>query len=131
MLSVRRCPTSIPIVGVGRKQSYSKGSAHLWVGARNDAKEKHEVMVYILPKLISYKPKCSKVAAYWPHLVGLQLADPYFYSNAPTNLLIGVYFFQYITEGTTIKDPSGVAVATLTLLGWLLLCSSGNNNDVS
>ena len=71
------------------------------------------------------------MAAYWPHLVGLQLVDPYFYSNDPIDLLLGVDFYQYIVEETIIKGPPGAPVATLTSLGWLLLCSSGNNNDVS
>ena len=78
-----------------------------------------------------YKPKCSKVAADWPHLNGLVLADSYFYSNAPIDLLLGVDFYQYIIEGTTIKGPPGTPVAMLTSLCWLLLCSSGNTDDVS
>ena len=50
----------------------------------------------------------------------------YFYSKALINVLLGVDFYQYVVE----EQQSWAFVATLTSLGWLLLCSSANTNDV-
>ena len=82
-----------------------------------------EVQVFILSKLTSYTPKCSKVVSQWSHIAGLSLADPYFYSNTNIELILGIEAYQLIVRNGTEIGPVGTPIAQNTSLGWILMCS--------
>lgn len=64
----------------------------------------------------------------WPHLRGLELADPEFYRSAPIDLLIGSDVKGEIVMPELRKGQSNEPVAQRTLFGWIVL---GRGMDVS
>jgi hypothetical protein len=56
----------------------------------------------------------------WPHLEGLNLADPDFQKSRPIDLLIGADLFIEIISGEKILGPKGTPCAINSKFGWLL-----------
>lgn len=56
----------------------------------------------------------------WPHLEGLNLADPKFYVSRPVEILLGADLFPLIVLGQSILGPKGTPCALNSRLGWLL-----------
>ena len=81
---------AVPIMGVGSNQSYSKGITNVLVSSRNDDKTSYQVQAFILTNLSSYVPKCSKFHSEWTHIQRLQLADSFYYSKTPVDLILGI-----------------------------------------
>ena len=121
-----RSNVAVPIMGVGSKQSYSKGITNVSVSSRNDDKTSYQVQAFILTNLSSYVPKCSKFHAKWTHIQGLQLADPFYYSNTPVDLILGIDVYQFIAQEGLITGAVNTPIAQRTSLGWILTCSSIN-----
>ena len=106
-LRVQRSPEAIPIISVGGNKSYSNGSIHVTVSSLLDERSVVEVQVFILFKLTSYTPKCSKVVSQCSHNAGLSLADPYFYSKMAIDLILGIDAYQLIVRNGTKIGPVG------------------------
>ncbi|GFV16808.1 DUF1758 domain-containing protein [Trichonephila clavipes] len=56
----------------------------------------------------------------WPHLEGLQLADPKFHVSSPVEMLLGADLFPFIMLGQSILGPKGTPCTLNSKLGRLL-----------
>lgn len=56
----------------------------------------------------------------WPHILNLDLADPWFRSPGRIDMLLGVQIYSELLEEGLIKGPSGTPSAQKTALGWVL-----------
>lgn len=55
-----------------------------------------EVDAFILPKLTSTFPSIKPSITEWPHITGLQLADPQFMTPGSIDLLLGADIYGQI-----------------------------------
>ncbi|XP_076665012.1 uncharacterized protein LOC143367261 [Andrena cerasifolii] len=120
LLKLPRTPTNIPVIGVAKCKTYSKGSVTLTVSHRKDKSVNLAVQALVLPRLSSYQPSPAQLSTSMPHLKDLELADPEFLSCRKVDLLLGAEVYsQIILEGLK-HGPPRTPVAQATTLGWIL-----------
>ncbi|KMQ88302.1 hypothetical protein RF55_12237 [Lasius niger] len=83
----------------------------------------HLPEVLLLPKLTSELPQCRVTRIDWPHLHGLQLADPHYDRPAMVDAILGAEVYGRLLQNGLRTGPSGAFSAQSTLLGWVLLGS--------
>ncbi|XP_076679541.1 uncharacterized protein LOC143374875 [Andrena cerasifolii] len=120
LLKLPRTPTNIPVIGVAKCKTYSKGAVTLTVSHRKDKSVNLAVQALVLPRLSSYQPSPAQLSTSMPHLKDLELADPEFLSCRKVDLLLGAEVYsQIILEGLK-HGPPRTPVAQATTLGWIL-----------
>ncbi|XP_036146758.1 uncharacterized protein LOC118646918 [Monomorium pharaonis] len=75
---------------------------------------------HILRKLTTSIPSTQINKPLWPHLKGLQLADPNFLSSQSIDLILGADIYGHIIENKVIKGPPHSPTAQFTKLGWIV-----------
>lgn len=75
---------------------------------------------YVLPKLTNYLPSSIIVNKSWPHIQGLELADPEFYQPGRIDLILGVEIYGQILQKGLRKGPKTAPIAQQTSLGWII-----------
>ncbi|XP_018400069.1 PREDICTED: uncharacterized protein LOC108777630 [Cyphomyrmex costatus] len=128
-LRLPRSRAAVSIFGIGGSQSgFSRGKVSLKLTSQVNGAQVSAV-AFILPRLSLYQGAPATSKSTWPHIKGLQLADPQFRANDPIELLLGAEVCSTILkEGLRKGDPQD-PVAQCTLLGWIL--SGGCNEDSS
>ncbi|XP_018396685.1 PREDICTED: uncharacterized protein LOC108774934, partial [Cyphomyrmex costatus] len=94
-----------------------------------DSSFKCSVFAHILPKLTSSILSISVKENSWPHLEGLQLADPEYFSSNPIDILLGADYYGQIIRESIIKGPLRSPIAQLTELGWII--SGPTDSEIS
>ncbi|XP_077262598.1 uncharacterized protein LOC143897666 [Temnothorax americanus] len=74
----------------------------------------------VFPRLTVYAGGIEAGAATWPHLRGLELADPEFCSSDPIDVLLGADIYASILRAGLRKGGPREPVAQNTTLGWIL-----------
>ncbi|XP_036142153.1 uncharacterized protein LOC118645383 [Monomorium pharaonis] len=122
-LHLPRSRSSVCIFGIGSSRSGAcRGRVKLTLTSKVSG-EKINVVAFILPRLSIYQGSAVQRKVDWPHLRGLQLADPDFLANDAIKLLLGAEVCSIILrEGLRRRDAAS-PIAQCTLLGWIL---SGN-----
>ena len=77
----------------------------------------------------SYTPPLVNDKRAYPHLKGLQLADPQFMEPSHVDVLLGAAFYSLIVEGAVIKGASTEPIAIKTTLGWVVSGSIDGSGD--
>jgi len=76
---------------------------------------------YVLPDITAYTAPRDLPIDTWPHLRGLELADPDLSSQHPIHMLIGLYLFPSIIETESPRVvPKDLPMAQKTVFGWVL-----------
>jgi hypothetical protein len=78
------------------------------------------VRALILPRITSHLPSEECNPSQWPHLQGIELADPRFSKPAPIDMLLGSDIFWDILQSGKRCGPSDAPVAIRSQLGWLV-----------
>jgi len=78
------------------------------------------MIAYIFKTLTTYAASTSRDIRSWPHLRGLELADPDPSSKEPINVLIGADLYGQLLVGPLKEGPFGSPTAQLTTLGWII-----------
>ncbi|XP_071577990.1 uncharacterized protein [Temnothorax nylanderi] len=121
-LKLLRSPTSVAVFGVGGKRTgRARGRVALDISPR-DGGPSILVLALILPRLTFYG---GGVSATWPHLHGLELADPDFSASDPVEMLLGADVFAAILQPGLLKDEPLEPVAQQTTLGWIISGAAG------
>lgn len=95
-LRLPRKPTSISVFGVGGKMTgVAHGLLNLEVASK-EGRSPMTVSALILPQLTIYDGCNRAEKRPWSHLTGLELADPYFLSTDPVDLLLGADVYASI-----------------------------------
>lgn len=117
-------------------------TAIVTVGNQNTVQTKHKVQTQlhslynsfhtnidalVIQRITDVVSSREAIASDWPHLNGLELADPEYFSAGRIDLLIGVETYAQIILQGLIKGPSNAPIAQYTHLGWML---SGGCNDI-
>ncbi|XP_046145431.1 uncharacterized protein LOC114881623 [Osmia bicornis bicornis] len=120
LLNLRRVPEKIPVIGVGKTQTYTKGRVSVRIMSRLNKSISYNLNAYVLPRLSSYQTAKSSCSASLAYLEGLTPADPNFLSSRRINLILGADIYaQIITAGLKHRPPN-TPVAQATTLGWIL-----------
>lgn len=126
-LCLTRTRASIPLLGIGGLNSgRTRGKVDLHLQSIHDPINSCTIQAYILPQLTSQLPSSDIEQQAWPHLHGLQLADPDYGRPGPIHLLIGSDFYGQIIKPDMLKGNLGSPIAQLTTFGWIL---SGPTNS--
>ncbi|XP_046389327.1 uncharacterized protein LOC124158184 [Ischnura elegans] len=78
------------------------------------------VAFLILNKLTSVLPNREVTHNNWPHIQGLQLADPFYYKRLPIDCILGADVYAAVLRNGVKRGPRATPVAQETVLGWIL-----------
>lgn len=78
-------------------------------------------VAFLLPKVTSLLPRCRVARARWPHLIGLDLADPHYDRPAAMDAILGADIYGQLLRDGTRRGSSGTPSAQSTALGWVLM----------
>ncbi|XP_068989249.1 uncharacterized protein [Neodiprion pinetum] len=120
-LRLRRHQATIPIIGVGAHQSaVTRGIAKLQLQSRAHTSFSCQVEALVLPRLTSYLPSFRLLVEDWPHLRGLNLADPSFAHPSQIDVILGADIYSNIIGQGVRRGESGTPIAQETQFGWVL-----------
>ncbi|XP_046601905.1 uncharacterized protein LOC124295539 [Neodiprion lecontei] len=120
-LRLRRHQATIPIIGVGAHQSaVTRGIATLQLQSRAHTSFSCQVEALVLPRLTSYLPSFRLLVEDWPHLRGLNLADPSFAHPSQIDVILGADIDSNIIGQGVRKGAPGTPIAQETQFGWVL-----------
>ncbi|XP_046604989.1 uncharacterized protein LOC124297725 [Neodiprion virginianus] len=120
-LRLRRHQATIPIIGVGAHQSaVTRGIATLQLQSRAHTSFSCQVEALVLPRLTSYLPSFRLLVEDWPHLRGLNLADPSFAHPTQIDVILGADIYSNIIGQGVRRGAPGTPIAQETQFGWVL-----------
>lgn len=123
----KRCFTSATGLG-GASVANATGTTHFKVSPHFDSTFSFEISRCLITTKITGKlPTSTFDHTKWPHLQGLQLADPGYHKPQEVDMLLGAEFFFAILEGGKSAGPPNSPVAIETSFGWLI---GGGSQDV-
>ncbi|CAB0031203.1 unnamed protein product [Trichogramma brassicae] len=124
-LQLKRRVVNVPVSGIGEGLSNSRSEVDVTIRPHFPSSFKLLFKAYVLPTITKYRPPRVEQEQ-WPHLKGLQLADPDFTKLGRIDLLLGTQIHaRVVQEGLRVGNES-MPIATNSRLGWIL---SGNIND--
>ncbi|XP_011859524.1 PREDICTED: uncharacterized protein LOC105557010 [Vollenhovia emeryi] len=128
-LHLPRSRSSVSIIGIGGIRTGStRGTVTLNLSSTVNETEL-TVIAFILPRLSLYQSAVAHGKTKWPHVEGLQLADPRFQADDPIELLLGAEVCSIILEEGLRKGGPQTPVAQRTLLGWILSSGCGDTSS--
>ncbi|XP_071652192.1 uncharacterized protein [Temnothorax longispinosus] len=120
-LKLPRRQTSVAVFGVGGDQTgVARGSVVLKISPRSGG-ESVTSHAIILPRLTEYSSVSDAPFDEWPHIQGLELADPDLTSTDPIDVLLGADVYSSIVLEGLRKGTRLQPVAQKTIFGWILL----------
>ncbi|XP_070161392.1 uncharacterized protein [Polyergus mexicanus] len=120
-LQVLRRHASVPIIGIGGSQSErTRGVVPLTLHSVHSS-QSIKVTAYILKNLTTSLPSIATAEHSWPHLHGLQLADPDFLTPGPIDLILGADSYGLFIQPDIIKGSEDQPIAQHTIFGWIVL----------
>lgn len=118
------------ITGLGPMRTEINHVCELQIKSQWDKTFVLPVKAYVMSKQLTKKlPKKHIVQQPWPHLQGLQLADPNYNNSGPIDLLLGVRVYARILQAELVKGPPGTPCAQRTDLGWIIFGESDNTSQ--
>ncbi|KYM97736.1 PREDICTED: uncharacterized protein LOC108778177 [Cyphomyrmex costatus] len=119
-LKLMRSYASIAIFGVGGQQTaIARGRVSLEFTSRMDGPSMM-TSALILPRLTIYAGGGGMSARDWPHLRGLELADPDFLATDPIEILLGADVHAVIIRDGIKRGRPCEPVGQNTALGWII-----------
>ncbi|XP_025266573.1 uncharacterized protein LOC112638676 [Camponotus floridanus] len=119
-LRLPRSRSSVSIIGIGESRSGStRGKVALSLSSMITG-AKLKAVAFVLPRLSAYQGSSVKNLPSWPHVHGLELADPRYQELDPVELLLGAEVCSTILEVGLRKGGPQDPVAQKTALGWIL-----------
>ncbi|CAL1671850.1 unnamed protein product [Lasius platythorax] len=122
-LRLPRGRVHVPVSGIqGASAGVASHSVELMIGSPRDSSMRHHLTsVLVLPKLTSALPSHAVRRGEWPHLTGLELADPHFDRPASVEAVLGADVYGLLLREGLRRGPAGSSSAQATSLGWVLM----------
>ncbi|XP_017492994.1 PREDICTED: uncharacterized protein LOC108381095 [Rhagoletis zephyria] len=130
-LSLKRTRAFADITGLGHNASNrSRFTVQLHIRSCIDPQQTFTIdQAYVLPSLTDFIPGQRINPQSWPHLQGLELADPHYYEPSKIDLILGAdVYSQFILPEIRIGEPTQ-PIAQRTSLGWVLLGKVSNQSS--
>ncbi|XP_029674246.1 uncharacterized protein LOC115242242 [Formica exsecta] len=119
-LRLPRTPASVSVFGVGgQKSGHAKGRVALSLSPRHGGAAM-SIPALVLPRITVYAGGVDSGARDWPHLQGLELADPEYGASDPVDILLGADIHAAILCQGLRKGRHRELVAQNMKLGWIL-----------
>ncbi|XP_070519758.1 uncharacterized protein [Cardiocondyla obscurior] len=120
-LRLPRQPATTAIFGIGgTKSGQAHGCISLDITSSTRSAYKLKVSVFVLPRVSLNSERSVHLSNHWPHLQGLELADPNFQDSDPVEIILGAAVHALIIEDGLRKGNPNSPVAQKTSLGWIL-----------
>ncbi|CAB0038991.1 unnamed protein product [Trichogramma brassicae] len=116
---------SLSIIGLGAAVS-SRAGNELCLEVRSPKTPTFalQTSALILAELTDFLPRKRIKFETWPHLRGLELADPRFGVPVRVDFVLGADVFPQLILDGVVKGPDGTLVAQETVFGWILTGSA-------
>ncbi|XP_070518811.1 uncharacterized protein [Cardiocondyla obscurior] len=125
----RHATTAIYGIG-GSKSGQAHGSLNLELKSCTQTPYKLKVMALVLPRVALNVQRTITLQNTWPHLQGLELADPEFQVSDPIEVILGAAVHALIIENGLRMGDANSPIALKTALGWVLSgIATGNATD--
>jgi len=97
----------------------------LIIGSEYSSDSKIPLLIaYVLPKLMSFRRRQKICKEDWPHLQGLQLADPDYDKPSAIDVVFGADIYARLMKDGFRSGCSGEPIAHRTMLSWVLMGGS-------
>lgn len=128
-VQLHRSAASIPLLGIGGTYSgRTKGSVEIQLQSIHDKTSSCLIRAFILSHLTTKLPPFNVSSPSWPHISGLQLADPDFSFTGPIHIIIGSDNYHAVIRPGLIPGDSSSPTAQQTIFGWVL-CGPTSADD--
>ncbi|XP_018314709.1 uncharacterized protein [Mycetomoellerius zeteki] len=118
--------SSLSLIGIGAKASNkSKGVVNVTLSPQFESDFECTVNAYVLVHLTSFIPSTHADQTWWPHLDGLQLADPEFARPGSIDLILGADAYGIILQDGLIKGSPDTPIAQHTVFGLIISGPTG------
>jgi hypothetical protein len=125
LIQTKRQSTNVPIMVAGKKTTCQiRQKTKIVIGSIHDNYKIH-INALILSSVAEVAQLPSTIGSNWPHLNGLQLADPEYFNAGEVDLLLGVDTHAAIILAGLKKGPIGTPIAQKTELGWIISGPTG------
>ncbi|XP_055909030.1 uncharacterized protein LOC129943530 [Eupeodes corollae] len=119
-LNLERLPIISSIQLANGQRTSGKSVANLMIQSRIDNQCSFCVFASIVNSVTHNLPSTSVKCHNWPHISGLELADPEFYNSSSIDLLLGADILAKVLMGGLRKGETNEPVAQETKLGWII-----------
>lgn len=120
-LKLKRSAASIPLLGIGGTHSgHTKGVVSFRLQSIHDPASSYAMSAFVLSRLTTKLPSFDANCSSWPHIDGLQLADPDFSRSGPIHLILGADNYGAIIMPGLIRGNLSSPTAQQTIFGWVL-----------
>ncbi|CAL1672173.1 unnamed protein product [Lasius platythorax] len=114
-----RRAASIPLLGIGGTYSgRTKGSVSIQLKSIQDSASHCQIRAFVLPRLTAKLPSFSVSSPSWPHISGLQLANPDYSISGPIQVIIDSDNYHAVIRPGLIPGDSSSPTAQQTIFGW-------------
>jgi len=116
-----RTAASIPLLGIGGTYSgRTKGSVFFQLQSVSDAASRCQIRAFVLPRLTAKLPSFNIGTPSWPHICGLQLADPDYAISGPIQVILGADNYHAVIRPGLKPGDAASPTAQQTIFGWVL-----------
>jgi len=120
-LGISRTRASTEVLGLSSTSlGTTKGMTSVILSPHFDDNVRIPMKLLILPNVTGLLPSYPCDPTVWPHLQGLELADPQFHKPSNVDILLGADVFWDVLLDGKRKGPKGSPVGIRTQLGWLI-----------
>ena len=118
------CHASLSVLG-GLSAGQAGCAVRLIVSPAHSTNPALSTDALVLSTLTSYTPRLPLLPGEWPHLRGLDYADPDPTSTSPIEIILGADLYGYVLREGLRQGTRDQPVAQNTIFGWIL---SGSSN---
>lgn len=127
LLRLKRKQAAIRVNGLGSSNAgTSRGMVRIQFGSQHDSTVVHTANAFVLNRITAYLPTRDLSTYYFPHLVGLDLADKEFYKPGKIDILLGADVYGEVVMDGIVRGAKETPIAQRTSLGWII---SGSVNS--
>jgi len=119
-LRLTRRKSSIQIIGIGQLSNKTKGIVNLHLKPHFTSDVEEIISAHILNKLTTLLPLTRVTERSWPHLRGIELADPRFSVPGSIDIILGADIYGQIIQKGILRGPSNSPIAQNTVFGWII-----------
>lgn len=121
VLRLRRKRAHINIKGLSEaKVAEARSYVLLTVRSWRDPSVEYRVLACVLPEVNNVMPSKRITTTIWPHLKGLDLAEPSYYEPQQVDMLLGSDIYDECILSDTRRGPKGAPIAQLTTFGYII-----------
>ena len=118
---LQRIHSTISVFGIGGNKATQTRGVVLISLRSNYCPATVHIQAHILRALTSNLPSVESPQQEWPHITGLQLADPDFLTSRPIDIVIGADTYGQIIKPNIRKGDPSMPIAQLSIFGWHVL----------